>query len=98
MGEVYSSGSWKAKDGQESEFETAWTEFARWMSTMPGAGTARLTKDLDEPGRYMSFAPWESVEQMHAWKSDPAFRENMGRVQAHVDEFRPSEVELVAQV
>jgi heme-degrading monooxygenase HmoA len=64
---------------------------------MPGAGTARLTRDMSEPGRYLSFAPWESAEQMHAWKSDPAFKENMGRVQAHVAEFQPSEWELVAQ-
>jgi heme-degrading monooxygenase HmoA len=98
MAEVYSSGAWRAKEGEEQEFEAAWSEFARWMSTMPGAGTARLTKDLSEPGRYLSFAPWESMEQMHAWKSDPAFRENMGRVQAHVAEFTPTEMELVAEV
>jgi len=98
MNEVYSSGSWKVKDGEEKEFEAAWIEFARWLNTMPGAGTARLTKDLAEPGRYLSFAPWESVEQMHAWKSDPAFKENMGKVQAHIAEFTPSEMELVVMV
>jgi heme-degrading monooxygenase HmoA len=98
MGEVYSSGTWKAKDGQEKEFEEAWTAFARWLNGMPGAGTARLTKDLSEPGRYLSFADWESVDQMQAWKSDPAFGEHMGPVQAHVAEFTPSEMELVAEV
>jgi hypothetical protein len=35
---------------------------------------------------------------MQAWKSDPAFRENMGKVQAHVADCAPSEMELVAQV
>jgi heme-degrading monooxygenase HmoA len=97
MSEVYSSGSWKAKEGEEKEFVEAWTEFARWLSTMPGAGTARLTEDMSEPGRYLSFAPWESAEAMQAWKSDPAFKENIGKVQAHVAEFTPSEWELVAQ-
>jgi heme-degrading monooxygenase HmoA len=98
MAEVYSSGTWKAKDGEEKEFEAAWTEFAQWMSTMPGAGTARLTRDLSEPGRYLSFAPWDGVETMHAWKNDPAFRQNMGKVQAHVAEFTPNEMEVVAEV
>jgi heme-degrading monooxygenase HmoA len=98
MSEVYSSGTWKAKDGEESEFVEAWEEFARWLAEMPGAGTARLTKDLEKPGSYVSFAPWESLEQMHAWKSDPAFREHMGKVQAHVAEFTPSEWELVTEV
>jgi heme-degrading monooxygenase HmoA len=98
MGEVYSSGSWKAKDGEEEQFVAAWSEFARWLNTMPGAGTARLTEDLSEPGRYLSFADWESEEAMQAWKSDPAFREHMGPVQAHVAEFTPSEWRTVAQV
>ena len=98
MSEVYSSGTWKAKDGEDGDFVAAWTEFARWLYTMPGAGTARLTKDLDQPGRYVSFAPWENIEQMHAWKSDPEFKERMGAVQRHVAEFTPSEMELVAEV
>jgi heme-degrading monooxygenase HmoA len=98
MPEVYSSGSWKAKEGEEKEFEQAWTEFAGWLSTMPGAGTARLTRDMSEAGWYMSFAPWESADQMHAWKNDPGFAERMGAVQAHVAEFTPREFELVAEV
>jgi heme-degrading monooxygenase HmoA len=65
---------------------------------MPGAGTARLTRDLEDPRRFMSFAPWESLETMHAWKSNPEFRERMGAVQAHVDEFTPTELELAAEV
>jgi heme-degrading monooxygenase HmoA len=63
-----------------------------------GAGTARLTKDLSEPGRYLSFADWESVDQMQAWKNNPGFGEHVGPVQAHVSEFTPSEMELVAEV
>jgi len=76
----------------------AWTEFARWLSTMPGAGTARLIRNLSEPRRYLSFAPWESAEAMQAWKSNPEFRQRMAAVQEHVTEFTPSEFELVAEV
>ena len=47
-----------AKQDEAEEFVEAWTEFARWVSTMPGAGTARLTRDLSESRRYLSFAPW----------------------------------------
>ena len=65
---------------------------------MPGSGTARLARDMSEPGRYMSFAPWESTDQMHAWKNDPGFGERMGAVQAHVAEFTPREFEVVAEV
>jgi heme-degrading monooxygenase HmoA len=98
MSEVYSSGAWTAKEGEGEAFVEAWTEFARWLSTMPGAGTARLTRDLSEPRRYLSFAPWESAEAMQAWKSAPEFRERMAPVQQHVAEFTPNELELVAEV
>jgi heme-degrading monooxygenase HmoA len=97
LAEVYSSGTWKCKEGEEEQFVAAWTEFAKWLGTMPGAGSARLTKDMDNPGHYMSFAPWESIDAMHAWKSAPEFREHMGAVQAHVAEFTPHEMELVAR-
>ena len=65
---------------------------------MPGSGTARLTRDLSEPRRYLSFAPWESAEAMHAWKSAPEFQARMAAVREHVTEFTPSEFELVAEV
>ena len=65
---------------------------------MPGAGTARLTRDLSEPRRYLSFAPWESAEAMHAWKSAPEFQERLAAVREHVAEFTPSEFELLAEV
>jgi len=68
-----------AKQDEAEEFVEAWTEFARWVSTMPGAGTARLTRDLSEPRRYLSFAPWESAEAMNAWKSVPELGERMAR-------------------
>ncbi len=98
MSEAYSSGAWTAKEGEGEEFVAAWTEFARWLGTMPGAGTARLTRDLNDPQRFLSFAPWESADAMQAWKSNPEFRERMGAVQRHVVEFIPSELELVAEV
>jgi heme-degrading monooxygenase HmoA len=98
MSETYSSGAWVAKDGQNEAFVEAWTEFARWLSTMPGAGTARLTRDLREPQRYLSFAPWESADALQAWRSHPEFSQRIAAVREHVAEFTPSEYELVAQV
>jgi heme-degrading monooxygenase HmoA len=98
VGVTYSSGAWTAKEGEEEAFVEAWTEFARWLRTMPGAGTARLTRDLREPRRYLSFAPWESAEAMDAWRSAPEFRERLGAVREHVAEFTPSDYELVAEV
>jgi heme-degrading monooxygenase HmoA len=98
MAETYTAGSWKAKDGEEREFIEAWREFAAWASGMPGVGTMRLTRDVKERDRFFSFAPWESIETIHAWKSSDEFKERIGRVKAHVDEFTAWELELETAV
>lgn len=96
MREVYATGSWRPKEGHEEAFVEAWCEFARWVSELDGAGTVRLSRDLRDPGRYVSFSAWESLEQMRAWKDSDEFRPRMSNVQEHVAEFTPTELEVVA--
>ena len=96
MSTVYTSGSWQPSRGSEDAFVAAWQQFAAWASARPGAGTLQLVRDLHRPERFMSFGDWESIEQVHEWKSSPEFRERMARVLQHVDEFQPVELTLVA--
>jgi heme-degrading monooxygenase HmoA len=96
MRTVYTCGIWQASAGSEEAFVEAWLEFAEWASAMPGAGTLRLVRDLAQPERFQSFGDWESIAEVRGWKSSPEFRERMGRVQQHVADFTPSELELVA--
>jgi heme-degrading monooxygenase HmoA len=98
MAETYTNGIWLAKAGEEDDFVAAWREFASWARTMPGCGTLRLVRDLDQPARFMSFAPWESFEAQRDWKENDEFRERIMRVRRHVDDFTPSTFELVTQV
>jgi heme-degrading monooxygenase HmoA len=98
MTETYTSGSWVVKPGEDDAFVEAWTEFVTWASEMPGSGTFRLTRDLDQPSHYVSFAPWESFEAQQAWKQLPEFRERIGRVRSHCEDFQPSTLELVTTV
>jgi heme-degrading monooxygenase HmoA len=98
MAETYTTGMWSAKAGEEREFVQAWQEFASWASGMPGVGTLRLTRDVTEPSRFLSFAPWESLEAIHSWKASPEFKERIGRVKAHVDDFTAWELELETAV
>jgi heme-degrading monooxygenase HmoA len=98
MTETYTHGSWMVKPGEEDAFVQAWTEFVTWASSMPGSGTFRLVRNVEEPSRYMSFAPWESSEAQQAWKDLPEFRERIGRVRAHCEDFKPSVFELVTRV
>jgi heme-degrading monooxygenase HmoA len=98
MAETYTSGLWTVKPGEEDAFVQDWTAFVGWASEMAGSGTFRLVRDLDQPNRYMSFAPWDSFEEQQAWKQLPEFPERIGRVRAHCDDFQASTLELVARV
>jgi heme-degrading monooxygenase HmoA len=98
MTETYTSGTWLVNPGEEDAFVEAWTEFVRWASEMPGSGVFRLVRDLDQPQHYMSFAPWENFEAQNAWKELPEFRERIGRVRQHCENFEPSTLELVTEV
>lgn len=98
MPETYTSGAWLVKPGEEEDFVEAWREFAAWGRTMPGCGTLRLVRDVENPSRFMSFGPWESFEAQRAWKEHGEFRERIMQVRRHVDDFTPSTLELVTQV
>lgn len=93
MSVIYTTGSWKAKPGSENAFVAAWSEFASWASSMPGAGTLRLARDLTDADRFTSFGDWQSMEQV---RGSNEFRERIGQVLQHVDEFSPAELALVA--
>ena len=98
MAETYTMGSWTAKAGEEDAFVAAWTQFAEWIKDQPGAGTMRLVRDLSDPAKFISFADWEGIEEIHRWKATPQFREHIGRVRQHTDAFAPIEAELVVKV
>lgn len=94
---VYTTGTWTLNPGREDLFVQAWSEFAAWASSIPGAGRLRLVRDLHQPEQFTSFGEWQTIEAVRAWKSSPEFRERMAQVLQHVGNFHPSELELVAQ-
>lgn len=98
MGQLITTGVWYVKLGHETEFVDEWTRFTQHASTFAGATTLRLGRDLGDPSRYVSFAPWVDPDSAHEWKAQPDFGERIGRVLQHVDKFEPSELEVVAEV
>jgi heme-degrading monooxygenase HmoA len=98
MTELLTTGIWHAKPGEEDAFIEAWTRFAEWAASMPGARILRLGRDTADTAKFISFAPWADAESVRAWKSQPEFRERMGRVQEHVVGFEPLELDAVATV
>lgn len=96
MAELMTTGVWTVDADKQEAFVEAWVAFAAWASSMPGAGTLRLGRDAGDPRRFVSLAPWESTDAVRAWKAGPEFRERMAQVLQHVDDFHPSELDVVA--
>ena len=98
MAESYTIGFWTAKPGADEQFVAAWSEFAEWIKDQPGVRTLRLVRDLKEPRKFISFADWDGIESIRAWKETPEFREQIGRVKQHTDDFTAAEAELAVRV
>jgi heme-degrading monooxygenase HmoA len=98
VAETYTIGFWRAKAGEEDALAAAWTEFAEWIKEQPGVHTLRLVRDVKEPAKFISFANWDGIEQVRAWKATPEFKERIGRVKQHTDEFTAAEAEVVVHV
>jgi len=98
MSEIVTTGVWKTRAGSEEEFIRAWEAFAGWAKDMEGAGALRLTRDMREEGRFVSFAPWANEGAVRAWKGSPEFSERLAQVRQHVEDFEPTELETVVVV
>ncbi|MBI2245635.1 MAG: antibiotic biosynthesis monooxygenase [Nocardioides sp.] len=70
----WASGSWTVTEGNETAFVARWGEFLQWTKAdATGFRSAYLIHDRDNPGHFISFAQWESVEHAQAWRMLPGF-------------------------
>ena len=95
---IYTTGSWKPLPGHEAGFLEAWQEFMAWATGLPGAGEAVLARDVRDSERFVSFAAWDSMDAVRAWKDSPEFKPRMSQVQRHIDKFAPTELDVVLSV
>jgi heme-degrading monooxygenase HmoA len=50
------------KPGTEDDFAAAVREGIRYVSDTPGFGSARLTRSVESPSRFVLLIEWDSVE------------------------------------
>lgn len=98
MGRPYSSGVWIAIPGREAEFIAAWREFATWSLGAVGASWATLLQDRSQFNRFVSFGPWDSLDQIEAWRSNPGFAERVARIRPLIERLDASTLEAVVEV
>ena len=98
MYEIFTTGRFEVEPENEAEFVAAWSEFATWVSQRPGAQTLRLTRDVRNPGRFISVGQWDDADAIRYWKSSSEFKERIGRVVKEAKEFEPTELVTVRTV
>jgi heme-degrading monooxygenase HmoA len=89
---------WTVKPGREHEFIGAWQALAAATAAdFPGA-SALLLQDRDAPSRFISTGPWESLDQIEAWRDSDTFRDGVSKIREVVDGFEPHTMDLAASV
>jgi heme-degrading monooxygenase HmoA len=95
VGQPYTATTWIVKPGQEDEFVSRWTEFAEWSGGQGLAAAAMLLRDVDEPNRFVSFGPWESLQTIRRFRGLTGFQERVELLNEVVVSFEPRTLEQV---
>ena len=81
------------KPGLEDEFVRRWEDLVHWSALQGLTSRAKLLRDIDEPSRFVSFGPWESMESVRRWRAAPGFHERVARLQEVLDDFEPRDAQ-----
>jgi heme-degrading monooxygenase HmoA len=94
---LYSLTVWTVEPGEEDEFVRHWKEFADWSAAEGLAAKATLLRDVDVPGRFVSFGPWETLEAIRRWRALPDHREHVAALSEHVSHIEPCTLEVITE-
>jgi heme-degrading monooxygenase HmoA len=95
---VYTLGLWRARSGQEDGFIAAWEGMARATKASFPTASAVLLRDRDDPKLFISFGPWESLEEIDEWRASRAFTDGVGDIRSHLEGFEPHTMDVVVSV
>ncbi len=90
VNQPFSVGIWLVKSGREAEFIAAGGSFAKHIfDSSLGAPEVYLLQDIQQPRRFISCGPWESIQKIDAWRQLPEFKEFFARAKELCDEITP---------
>ncbi|MFJ5552476.1 antibiotic biosynthesis monooxygenase family protein [Streptomyces sp. NPDC093225] len=96
---TWASGDWQVTEGDVDEFVARWRAFLEWTKAdNAGFGHARLLRDLNRPGHFVSFSAWRDPAAMKDWQSRPEFAEHVGACRALCEDMTSSGYELAVAV
>lgn len=86
--DVYASGNWLVKQGEDTEFVRRWRDWLEWTrDNAQGFKSATLMRLEDDPLRFVSVGLWENEEARDTWKTLPEFAQKFQAVRSLCDEF-----------
>lgn len=89
MGDLFASGNWHVRAGQEEEFVQRWKAFLGWTrEAHPSMERATLIRDAGNAGHFLSFAEWADPAGRNAWREDPGFMEHFSACRELCDDFQ----------
>jgi heme-degrading monooxygenase HmoA len=95
---VFTLGVWMVKDGREDDFVRAWRDLAEQTKEDFPDVTATLLHDREQRNRFVSFGPWESLDQIERWRSSETFLTGVGRIRELLADFAPSTLDVAAEI
>jgi heme-degrading monooxygenase HmoA len=91
---IYTAGTWTVKPGQEVQFVEAWRDLAtRSPQAFAGASAVLLR---DRPDVFLSCGPWQSLEQVEAWRASEVFQQGLAKIRPLLEAFEPRTMDLAA--
>ena len=95
---IYTLGIWTVKPGREQEFIDAWHAMAAATAADFPSASAVLLRDRDTPSTFISSGPWQSLDQIEAWRGSDTFRDGVAGIRAVIDGFEPHTMDVAASV
>jgi heme-degrading monooxygenase HmoA len=98
MGTPFTHTTWQVRPGLEDEFVERWREWAEWSHRQGLRAHARLLRDVESPGTFVSFGPWETIASVRTWRGESGYHERVAALQELVERFEPRTLEQVAEI
>jgi heme-degrading monooxygenase HmoA len=93
----YTHGTWIVKPGREDEFVRLWEELADWTIAEGFSARGTLLRDAAQPNCFVSFGPWQTLDDIDRWRSAQGFRERLDRLREVLESFEPRTLHLVLE-
>lgn len=95
---VYASGRWTVRPGEEQNFEARWSELLAWSKEEYGSDllSATLLSSDREDTLYISLAVWSTADARRNWQQSEGFAERFGVCRDLCDDFDGGDYSHVA--